>query len=162
MNELNCQHGVFMKIFKYGVFFIGKSGVGKSELALQLLDRKHQLIADDIVYFKQDNENVIGQCPPPLQGLLAIRDIGVIDVRKRFEEEACCTEWPIHLVVELSEKQIAPLLSTTKILDHPIQQLTCDLRHRHNAVIWLETWIHHSLVAGECCCGLLKTCSNRK
>lgn len=79
------RHGVFMDIFGVGVYITGESGIGKSELALDLLGRGHRLVADDMVEIKKVRfDKLRGQSPVMLKGFLQIKGIGIINVSKMF------------------------------------------------------------------------------
>ncbi len=82
--------GVMLNIFNTGVLIQGESGIGKSELALQLLDRGHQLISDDAVELQCTNQQLISSAPESLRGFLSVRNISIIDVAKHFGASALC------------------------------------------------------------------------
>jgi len=88
--------GTLVRVGGYGVLLLGDSGAGKSDLALQLLDRGHQLIADDAVDVREVNGRLEGTCPSTLAGLLEPRGLGIIRVGP--SQPACCG---IDLIVEL-------------------------------------------------------------
>ncbi|GMQ91461.1 MAG: HPr(Ser) kinase/phosphatase [Gammaproteobacteria bacterium] len=97
-------HGVYMEVLGIGVFVSGKSGIGKSELALELLSRNHRLIADDAVEFMRVAPDVlVGQCPEMLSNYLEVRGLGVLNVRSMFGETAIRNRKKLHLVVNLKE-----------------------------------------------------------
>lgn len=104
-------HGVFLEVFDLGVLLTGESGVGKSELALELITRGHRLIADDSPVFSQYNPSeLIGSCPPLLQNLLEVRGLGIIDVHAMFGSTAIKHRKQLHLivhVVDLSKKNLS-------------------------------------------------------
>ena len=95
------SHGEFLKIFDLGIFITGPAGIGKSTLALELLDRGHQLIADDAVSFQAKHGRVTGHCPDLLKNYLAIRDLGILDVTSLFGPEAICPAHRLDLVLRL-------------------------------------------------------------
>jgi HPr kinase/phosphorylase len=83
------MHGVFMDVLGVGVLITGESGLGKSELGLELISRNHGLVADDAVEFARIAPNMIeGRCPPLLQNLLEVRGLGLLDIRAIFGETA--------------------------------------------------------------------------
>ena len=73
-------HGVFMRVYGSGVLLTGASGVGKSELALELLARGHQLIADDAVDFSRRRRFIVGRAPRLLRGFLEARSLGILNI----------------------------------------------------------------------------------
>lgn len=97
-------HGVFMEVQSLGVFLTGESGIGKSELALELLSRNHRLIADDAVEFSRIGPEVLeGRCPEVLCDFLEVRGLGILNVRKMFGETAITLKKKLHLIVRLEE-----------------------------------------------------------
>jgi HPr kinase/phosphorylase len=95
-------HGVLMAIMGVGVLIIGRSGIGKSENALDLIMRGHRLVSDDIVEAKRTGAfDLMGQAPEILRNLLEIRGIGIVDIRQLFGVSAVRRSQRIELVVEL-------------------------------------------------------------
>ena len=87
--ERLTRHGVFMDILGLGVLLTGESGLGKSELGLELISRGHGLVADDAVdFFKISQSALEGRCPALLLNLLEVRGIGLLDIRAIFGETA--------------------------------------------------------------------------
>ncbi|GAK31465.1 HPr kinase/phosphorylase [Weissella oryzae SG25] len=83
--ERESVHGVLVDIFGLGVLITGDSGVGKSETALELIQRGHRLIADDRVdIYAQDEEHLVGEAPAILRNLMELRGVGIIDVLNLF------------------------------------------------------------------------------
>ncbi len=98
----NHTHGVFVEIKGRGVLIIGKSGIGKSEVALDLISRGHKLIADDSVsFYKNDQNAIIGEAPSLLKNLMEVRGLGIIDIKKLFGRKSVCSEEKLFLVIEL-------------------------------------------------------------
>ncbi len=95
-------HGTLMDINGMGTLIIGKSGIGKSETALDLIKRGHQLIADDLVeIMEREPGNLIGTAPDILKRYMEIRGIGIVDVVTMFGAGAYRDRKNIRLVVEL-------------------------------------------------------------
>jgi HPr kinase/phosphorylase len=94
-------HGVFLNIYGKGVIIRGDSGIGKSEIALELVKRGHQLIADDAVELYHVGQHIVGKAPAVLNNLLEIRGIGVIDVSKMFGIGSCLAKDNVDLIIQL-------------------------------------------------------------
>ncbi len=96
------EHGVFLDVLGMGVLITGDSGVGKSELALELISRGSGLIADDVVeLFRVGPETIEGRCPAMLKDFLEVRGLGVLNIRTIFGEAALRPRKSLKLVVHL-------------------------------------------------------------
>jgi HPr kinase/phosphorylase len=99
-------HGVFMDILGMGVMITGESGLGKSELGLELISRGHGLVADDAVDLYRINQTTLeGRCPALLQNLLEVRGIGLLDIQAIFGETAVRRKMRLKLIVHLVRKE---------------------------------------------------------
>ena len=104
--ERTTRHGVFMDILGLGVLLTGESGLGKSELGLELISRGHGLVADDAVdLFKISQSALEGRCPALLLNLLEVRGIGLLDIRAIFGETAVRRKMRLKLIVHLVRKE---------------------------------------------------------
>ena len=92
-------HGVLMNIFGIGVIITGESGMGKSEVALEMIKRGHLLISDDRVDVARVNNRIVGMAPYLLKGYLEIRGIGIIDVASMFGVTSVSDKSNVDLVV---------------------------------------------------------------
>ncbi|MCB4363422.1 HPr kinase/phosphorylase [Hydrogenophaga taeniospiralis] len=100
------MHGVFMDILGMGVMITGESGLGKSELGLELISRGHGLVADDAVDLYRINQTSIeGRCPELLQNLLEVRGIGLLDIKAIFGETAVRRKMRLSLIVHLVRRE---------------------------------------------------------
>ena len=100
--ERFSKHGVFLEVFGMGVLITGTSGVGKSETALELIQRGHRLIADDRVEFYMIDElTLIGEAPEILQNLLEIRGLGIVDVMSLYGVSAIVRSKSLELIIEM-------------------------------------------------------------
>jgi len=100
--ERISQHGVLVDIYGMGVLIIGDSGIGKSETALELIQRGHRLVADDRVeLYMMDESRLIGEPPEILRHLIEIRGIGVIDVVNLFGVGSIRSKKTVDLVINL-------------------------------------------------------------
>jgi HPr kinase/phosphorylase len=104
--ERTTRHGVFMDILGLGVLLTGESGLGKSELGLELVSRGHGLVADDAVdLFRVSQTALEGRCPDLLQNLLEVRGIGLLDIKAIFGETAVRRKMRLKLIVHLVRKE---------------------------------------------------------
>lgn len=104
--DRSTMHGVFMDILGMGVMITGESGLGKSELGLELISRGHGLVADDAVDLYRINQTSIeGRCPELLQNLLEVRGIGLLDIKAIFGETAVRRKMRLQLIVHLVRRE---------------------------------------------------------
>ena len=96
-------HGVLMDVFSVGVLILGKSGIGKSECALDLVLRGHRLVADDIVDVKRKAEAAVGAGSPIIEHHMEIRGLGIINIKDLFGVASVREQKKIELVIELVE-----------------------------------------------------------
>ena len=98
-------HGVLLEVHGVGVLVEGAAGAGKGMLALDLLSRGHALVADDAVELARPAPGIVlGQAPPLLEGYLASRDLGVVDVRRLHGARALRRECRLDLVIRLESR----------------------------------------------------------
>jgi HPr kinase/phosphorylase len=110
------MHGVFLDVLGMGVMITGQSGVGKSELALELISRGSGLIADDVVeLYRIAPETLEGRCPPMLRDFLEVRGLGVLNIRTIFGEAALRPRKNLRLIVHL-ERPAGPEAATLERL----------------------------------------------
>ncbi|WP_066366088.1 HPr(Ser) kinase/phosphatase [Neobacillus fumarioli] len=139
-------HGVLVDVYGIGVLIIGKSGVGKSETALELVKRGHRLVADDCVEIRQeDQDTLVGNSPELIEHLLEIRGLGIINVMTLFGAGAVRSNKRITMVVNLetwdSKKQYDRLgldEEKMKIIDTEITKLTIPVRPGRNLAVIIE------------------------
>ena len=104
--DRTTMHGVFMDILGLGVLITGESGLGKSELGLELISRGNGLVADDAVDLFRINQTTIeARCPELLQNLLEVRGIGLLDIRAIFGETAVRRKMRLKLIVHLVRRE---------------------------------------------------------
>ena len=101
--EETTIHGVCLEVFGVGVLIKGKSGIGKSETSLELINRGHRLIADDAVIIKKIDNRLKATCPELTQHLMEIRGIGILDIKHLFGVGSIRLEQYIEMVIELEE-----------------------------------------------------------
>lgn len=139
-----------MQVHGLGVLIIGHSGVGKSELALELLTRGHQLVADDATEFIRRGAGLEGRCPPLLNGFMEARSLGILNVRRMFGARAVRARHPLHLIVELEFRasalkrvpdaleRISGRRQPRKLLGAEVEQITVPIRLGHNLAVLVE------------------------
>jgi HPr kinase/phosphorylase len=102
--ESTTAHGVFLDVLGMGVLITGDSGVGKSELGLELISRGSGLVADDVVeLYRIGPETVEGRCPALLKDFLEVRGLGVLNIRTIFGEAALRPRKNLKLIVHLGK-----------------------------------------------------------
>jgi len=105
--ETTERHGVLMDVLGLGVLITGESGVGKSELGLELISRGHGLVADDVVELSRIAVNTIeGRCPPMLKDFLEVRGLGLLDIRTIFGETAVRRKMKLRLITHLERQAV--------------------------------------------------------
>ena len=141
-----AMHGVLVDVYGIGVLIIGKSGVGKSETALELVKKGHRLVADDSVEIRQEGENMLVGSPPPLlEHLLEIRGIGIIDIMTLFGASAVRPYKRITLIVELEiwdpdkfYDRLGLDEEKMKIIDTDVTKLTIPVQPGRNVSVIIE------------------------
>ena len=94
-------HACFLEIYGIGVLLLGESGIGKSEISLELIKKGHRLIADDRVNIAAVRGKLIGTCPESIYGMMEVRGIGIIDVARMFGINSLDKRTHIKLVINL-------------------------------------------------------------
>ena len=97
-------HGAFVDVYGVGVLLIGRSGIGKSEIALDLIERGHRLVADDVVMVTQKGEGILmGAGTDMVKHFMEIRGLGLIDIRAMFGIRAIRFQKRVEIAVQLEE-----------------------------------------------------------
>lgn len=94
-------HGVLIEIYGLGVLLTGKSGIGKSETALDLVSRGHRLISDDIVEITKVNDYLEGESPELTRHFMELRGVGILDIERLYGVGSVKQTQEIDLVIEL-------------------------------------------------------------
>ena len=141
-------HGVFLEILSLGVLITGKAGVGKSELALELINRGHRLVADDAAEFALlGPDDLNGGCPPILQDFLEVRGLGILNIRAMFGEAAIKRRKQLGLIINLMRPQNNELPASDRlsgnrrvrdVLDVSIPEITLPVAVGHNLSVLVE------------------------
>ena len=139
-------HATAVDCYGVGVLIVGSPGIGKSEVALELVERGHLLVADDLVELKRiGDETLMAMTNPQIEHCMEIRGVGIVDVKSIFGVGRVTDSKPISLVVELEEwKKEGEYDRTgltedfTEILDLQIPHLRLPVRPGRNIAIILE------------------------
>ncbi|MCM0043328.1 MAG: HPr(Ser) kinase/phosphatase [Burkholderiaceae bacterium] len=149
------MHGVFMDVLGVGVLITGESGLGKSELGLELISRNHGLVADDAVEFSRIAPNMIeGRCPSLLQNLLEVRGLGLLDIKTIFGETAVRRKMRLKLIVHLVRRKTLeenyerlPLNQHTQdVLGLPIRKVVIPVEAGRNIAVLLEAAVRNTIL----------------
>lgn len=153
--QQTIMHGVFMDVLGVGVLITGESGLGKSELGLELISRSHGLVADDAVEFARIAPNMIeGRCPPLLQNLLEVRGLGLLDIKAIFGETAVRRKMRLKLIVHLVRRSTLeenyerlPLDAEFEdILGLPIRKVVIPVAAGRNIAVLLEAAVRNTIL----------------
>jgi HPr kinase/phosphorylase len=153
--ERTTRHGVFMDILGLGVLLTGESGLGKSELGLELISRGHGLVADDAVdLYRVSQTSLEGRCPDLLLNLLEVRGIGLLDIKAIFGETAVRRKMRLKLIVHLVRKETMereferlpyePLYE--EILDVPAQKVVIAVDAGRNLAVLVEAAVRNTIL----------------
>jgi HPr kinase/phosphorylase len=153
--DRTTRHGVFMDILGLGVLLTGESGLGKSELGLELISRGHGLVADDAVDIYRTSQTALeGRCPPLLQNLLEVRGLGLLDIKTIFGESAVRRKMRLTLLVHLVRKETLerdferlpyePLHE--EILDLPVRKVVIAVDAGRNLAVLVEAAVRNTVL----------------
>ncbi|MGH8822672.1 MAG: HPr(Ser) kinase/phosphatase [Rhodoferax sp.] len=153
--DRTSMHGVFMDILGLGVLITGESGLGKSELGLELISRGNGLVADDAVELDRINQTTIeGRCPELLQNLLEVRGIGLLDIRAIFGETAVRRRMRLKLIVHLVRSETLerdyermpyePL--TQDVLGVPVRKVVIQVVAGRNIAVLVEAAVRNTIL----------------
>ncbi len=157
VSEHTLLHGVFMEVLGTGVMLTGESGVGKSEIALDLISRGHRLIADDVIECHRVSPDIIaGVCPGVLWEFLEVRGLGILNIRELFGNSALKHSKNLRLILNLvlmSDEEMRQVdrlhgsHSTREILGVDIAELSIPVAAGRNLSIVVETAVrNHNLI----------------
>ena len=152
-NDFLSKHGVLVNLLNKGVLIIGRSGVGKSECAIELLNKGAYLVADDVVLIKEVNKKLIGYPPETIKDLIEIRGIGIINVKEIFGEEAMINSSKIDLMIELVDfkdsqnyERLGYDTSYTEILDIKIPHMKIPVSPGRNLSTLIEIAVKKTIL----------------
>ncbi|MET0217668.1 MAG: HPr(Ser) kinase/phosphatase [Burkholderiales bacterium] len=156
LSEFVTRHGVFLDVLGMGVLITGDSGVGKSELALELISRGSGLVADDVVELYRIGPDVLeGRCPPLLRDFLEVRGLGMLNIRTIFGETAVRVRKNLKLIVQL-EKPVAGIIpglerlplnaSSEIILANEIRKVQLPVAAGRNLAVLVEAAVRNTVL----------------
>ncbi len=96
-----CRPGVMLEVHGQGVLLQGRSGIGKSDLALGLVARGHRLVADDMVEFRRRDGRLLGRCRSGFEGFMEVSGLGLINLKRLYGEQAFCAGAALSMVLAL-------------------------------------------------------------
>lgn len=153
--QRTIMHGVFMDVLGVGVLITGESGLGKSELGLELITRSHGLVADDAVEFARIAPNMIeGRCPSLLQNLLEVRGLGLLDIKAIFGETAVRRKMRLKLIAHLvsrkttgdDSERLPFLFPTEDVLGLAIRKVIIPVAAGRNIAVLLEAAVRNTIL----------------
>lgn len=145
-------HGVLVDVYGVGVLIRGESGIGKSELALELIKRGHRLVTDDAVEIRKvSDDTLVGSAPSITKHLIELRGIGIIDIKSLYGVQSVKETQNIDLVITLEEWEKGKEYDRlgledeyTEFLGNKVKCHTIPIRPGRNlAVIVESTSINH-------------------
>lgn len=138
-------HGVLMDVFGAGILITGNSGIGKSELAMELIKRGHRLVADDSVLIKRVENELVGTAPERIRYFMELRGIGIINVKNMYGSGSILNEKEVELVMELEHwkqgkeyDRIGGEENAEEILGVKVPKLTVPVSPGRNLSILIE------------------------
>jgi HPr kinase/phosphorylase len=149
-------HGVFLEVLGTGVLIKGDAGVGKSELALELITRGHRLVADDVVDLKHVAPEILeGSCPSLIRDFLEVRGLGILNIRYLFGETSVKPQKNLKLIVELVHPEeigevglnrIDMVASTETILGVAIPKVRVPVAAGRNLAVLVEVAVRNNIL----------------
>ena len=150
------RHGVFMDVLGLGVLITGESGVGKSELGLELISRGHGLVADDVVKISRIAANALeGRCPGMLKDFIEVRGLGLLNIRTIFGETAVRRKMNLRLIAHLERPQPGvrdpaerlPLAELSEeILGVPVRKVIVPVAAGRNLAVLVEAAVRNEIL----------------
>ena len=144
--ECISLHGVLVEVYGEGILILGKSGVGKSETALEIVKRGHRLIADDIVEVRRVSDTtLLGRAPDIIRHLIEIRGLGILDVKELYGVSSVKMQENIHFVINLETwnedknyERFGLEQETTEVLGIQVPSITIPVRPGRNLAVIVE------------------------
>jgi HPr kinase/phosphorylase len=154
--ESTERHGVFMDVLGVGVLITGDSGVGKSELGVELITRGHGLVADDVVEISRIAAGALeGRCPPMLKDFIEVRGLGLLNIRTIFGETAVRRKMKLRLIAHLAKPlpggrdpaERLPLAELSEeILGVTVRKVTIPVAAGRNLAVLVEAAVRNEIL----------------
>lgn len=147
---MTTVHGTLMDVAGVGVLITGESGMGKSEAALELVQRGHRLISDDVVICRRLSDKVVGTYPEKTKFLMEVRGLGIIDVAAMYGTGSVLNEEEIMLIIDLKNltdtsksERLGSKLEHQKILDLEIPKYTLPILAGRSVAVLIEVAVRN-------------------
>ncbi len=140
-----------LQVFDQGLLLQGDSGVGKTDLALELVDRGHSLIVDDAVEFIAENGRLFGRGCAGFEGLLEVHGLGVVNLSRLYGEQAVLQQSPLDLVLQLENTsgdcydRLQPVRRPWQMLNVVVPAWAIPCAGRRNLALIVETAVRLNL-----------------
>lgn len=150
-------HGELLIIYGTGVMICGESGMGKSEIALELIKRGHQLVADDRVDCYRIHNHLVGRSPQLLEGMLELRGVGVINIARMYGVGAVTHKANVDIQITLEEfdpranydRVGIEEKKNVSILDVEVPKITIPVREGRSMGVIIESAVTNYMLAKD-------------
>ncbi len=145
-SSFTCLHGCMLQMYQQGIAITGDAGIGKSDLALQLIDRGHLLISDDIIDLHLINAELIASSPRLTQDLIYIYGIGITNIKKMGYETSILKQHKLDYIIHLSNSKdviitnpLQPIITEQNILNIIIPKIILPINNNRPLALLIET-----------------------
>lgn len=153
------EHGVFLSVLSSGVLITGDAGMGKSEVALELISRGHSLVADDAPLFTRTSPTSIqGSCPEILENFLEVRGLGILNIQQMYGDAATLSRMTLHLIVHLQQFSAKELQNfdrlegqrrVRRLMGVEITEITIPVAPGRNLAVLVEAAVRNFLLMSQ-------------
>jgi len=156
LSPRESRHAVLVDVFGVGMLLVGKSGIGKSELGLELVARGHRLVADDLVLLQQQGDRVVGHSPELTRHHMEIRGLGIINIKDLFGAAAVVDQTHVDLVAELVDwrtdgdyERLGLSTRHMELAEVPVEHVTLPVRPGRSLSLIIEVAARNRLLQGQ-------------